>query len=111
MSRDFEQWPPSKSDWGALIDMHKAHGEQIRVVANGHAQLASQMAEITVTLHNQDKVIYKNSATLERMLPLIEGISDTMATGRVLKRTAKWVSGVIITAAATWLAIKDFLKP
>lgn len=115
---------PSGSDWAELVEMHRDQAARIRVVEAGYRHITEQVAEITVTLHAQDKRIEENAkqltaigAALEantRMtadaLVMLKPIQEYVTTGTVLSRAGRWLAGLILTCSAVWIAIKDFIN-
>lgn len=89
---------------------------QVRIVAAGHAQLADQIANITLTLREQDRLIADNAQrmggiadALKENTELTKGIRDAVTTGRVLRRLAVWLGGAAIVVAQWWDQIKPHL--
>lgn len=115
---------PTHSDWAELVEMHRDQAARIRVVEAGYRHITEQVAEITVTLHAQDKRIEENAkqltaigAALEantRMtadaLVMLKPIQEYVTTGTVLSRAGRWLAGLILTCSAVWIAIKDFIN-
>jgi hypothetical protein len=116
-----KQEAPSHSDWAALVDLQREHAAEIRVIKTGYTHLTQQMAEITVTLHAQDRRIAENAQQLAGIassvdtntkmtgdaLTMLADVRDAVTTATVLSKAAKWAAGAVITGAAVWLSIKD----
>lgn len=115
---------PSHSDWAALVDLQREHAAEIRVIKTGYNHLTQQMAEITVTLHAQDRRIAENATQLQAIsddvgatkkmageqLSMLQDVKDAVTTATVLSRAGKYVAGLILTCSAVWLALKDFIN-
>lgn len=114
---------PTHSDWAELVEMHRDQNARIRIVEAGYRHITEQVAELTVTLHAQDKRIEENAQQLAAIgtglqantkmtgeaLVMLKTVQDYVTTGTVLSRAGRWLAGLILTCSALWLAIKDFL--
>lgn len=115
---------PTASDWGALVDLQREHAAEIRVIKTGYNHLTQQMAEITVTLHAQDRRIAENATQLAAIgssveantkmtgeaLHMLQDVRDAVTTATVLSRAGKYLAGIVLTGSAVWIAIKDFIN-
>jgi hypothetical protein len=112
---------PSRSDWAALVDLQAEQAAEIRVIKTGYTHLTQQLAEVTVTLHAQDRRIAENATQLASIaasvdantkmtseaLQMLGDVRDAVTAATVLSRVAKWAAGALITGSALWLAVKD----
>lgn len=114
---------PTPSDWADLVELQSEQASRIRIIETGHSHLIQQMAEITVTLHAQDRRIEENAKQLAAIsegvqrttqmgaeqLAMLQDVKEAVITAHALRRLAKGLAGLIITGAAMWLALKDLL--
>ena len=112
---------PTPSDWAALVEVQREQADEFRIIKAGYKHFVEQMAEITVTLHAQDRRIAENAKQLQEIgegvkqsakmggeqLALLQDVRDAVTTATALSRAAKWVGGLVIATSAVWLAIKD----
>ncbi len=112
---------PTASDWGALFDLQREHAAEIRVIKTGYTHIVQQMAEITVTLHAQDRRIAdnanqlssieskmdRNNSMTEAGNAMLSDVKDAVTTAAVLTKVAKFAAAAILTGSALWLALKD----
>lgn len=115
---------PTSSDWAALVDLQREHAAEIRVIKTGYTHLTQQMAEITVTLHAQDRRIAENAQQLAGIassvdtntkmtgdaLSLLQDVKDAVTTATVMTKVGKWLATLVLTGSALWIAIKDFVN-
>lgn len=123
-TRDHTEASPSASDWAALFDLQREHAAEIRVIKTGYTHIVQQMAEITVTLHAQDKRIEDNARQLAdigtaldantRMTQagnsMLSDVRDAVTTTTTLWRVAKVLGAAVLGVCALWLALRDALK-
>lgn len=124
MRDDSADSTPSASDWDALFDLQREHAAEIRVIKTGYTHIVQQMAEITVTLHAQDKRIEDNARQLAdigtaldtntRMTQagnsMLADVRDAVTTTTTLWRVAKFLGAAVLGVCALWLALRDALK-
>lgn len=67
----------SMEDWEALVATQQRQEAQIRVIAAGHATLASQMAEIAASMRHHDE-LFRQSRDDSRAI--LEGLGDLKTT-------------------------------
>lgn len=110
-----QEWV-SVTDWAALVDAHKRQESELRALNVGHRLLAEQMAENTLALRRQDQQIHQTTEQLNKLLAAssetadtLKDIKDAVTAGRVLRSAGAWLSGLIITLSAAWLAVKDMI--
>ncbi len=115
--------PYTESDWGRLDERVTSLEAGQRMIASGHVQLVNQMAEITVTLQNQDVLIAKNADALQSMTKamnenteMTRAIRDVVITARTGGKFMRWVAptlvsvGIAIGVLKGWfLASTDWL--
>lgn len=89
---------------------------QVRIVAAGHSQLVDQLANVTVTLREQDRRIEENVTRMQSLdvhlrenTELTKDIRDALVAGRVVKRLAIWGGGAALVVAQWWDQIKAAL--
>jgi len=126
------------ADWEALVETQRRQEAQIRVIASGHAQLASQMAEVVVSLRHHDElfrqsrddsraildglqdlkttVVQHVTASQERHTALdarVTATAEAVESWTATKHTAagiKWVLGLVGVVAATAAAAWGLFK-
>lgn len=115
---------PTASDWASLVDLQREHAAEIRVIKTGYNHLTQQMAEITVTLHAQDRRIEENAKQLAAIagnvetntkmtgeaLSMLQDVRDAVTAASVLSKAGKYLAGMVLTGSAVWIAIKDFIN-
>lgn len=112
---------PSQSDWADLFDLQRVHAAEINVIKTGYTHIVQQMAEITVTLHAQDRRIADNATQLNGIAAALDAntrltqtgntmlsdVRDAITTATVLTRVIKYVGAAVLAGSALWLALKD----
>ena len=104
----------SPSDWGELWKLQEAHNRTSHVHQH---HLAAQIAELslhqdasTKRLAHIDSRIAAIEAAVQENTELTRGIRDAITAGRVATTAVKWLAGLIVAIATTWVAIKGIWK-
>lgn len=99
-----------------LTAMQTRLESQVRIVAAGHSQLVDQIADITVTLREQDRLIGVNASRMDSIdsalrenTELTRDIRDALIAGKVIKRAAMWIGVTALVVAQWWGQITDAL--
>lgn len=99
-----------------LTAMQTRLESQVRIVAAGHTQLVDQIADITVTLREQDRLIGVNASRMDSIdsalrenTALTRDIRDALIAGKVIKRAAIWVGVTALVVVQWWGQIREAL--
>lgn len=99
-----------------LTAMQTRLESQVRIVAAGHTQLVDQIADITVTLREQDRLIGVNASRMDSIdsalrenTALTRDIRDALIAGKLIKRAAIWVGVTALVVVQWWGQIREAL--
>lgn len=115
----------SQSDWAGLHHRVGTLEASVRVVANGHALLVDQVAEMTVARQLSDKRLDKldqdlqdNTGMSREIRGDIKSLHDVIVTARTTGKFARWLApslgaaAIVIAIVQGWVhdVIKWFTK-